>query len=93
MGVEGVRGAVIAEFTSLLEEEGKELPPLTDDTVLLDSGLDSLGFAVLVTRLEDRLDYDPFTQMDDPVYPRTLGEFVQIYETHAPSPVGADDGA
>ncbi|WP_371414677.1 acyl carrier protein [Chlorobaculum sp. 24CR] len=55
----------------------------TDDTVLLESGLDSLGFAILVARLEEELQYDPFSMMDEPVYPKTLREFVAIYERYA----------
>jgi hypothetical protein len=30
------------------------------------------------------LGYDPFTLMDEPVYPKTLGEFVAVYERFAP---------
>jgi acyl carrier protein len=52
---------------------------ITDDLVLLDSGLDSLGFATLVVRLEEELGFDPFTMRDDIVYPTTFGEFVAIY--------------
>jgi hypothetical protein len=48
--------------------------------VLLDSGLDSLCFAVLVARLEDRLGVDPFTASDDVAFPVTLGDFVKVYE-------------
>lgn len=58
---------------------------LQDDTVLLESGLDSLGFAILVATLEEDLGYDPFLLMDEPVYPRTIGEFVSIYERFAPA--------
>lgn len=57
---------------------------LSESTVLLESGLDSLGFAVLVTRLEEELGYDPFVLMEEPVYPRTLGDFVAIYEKFRP---------
>ena len=57
---------------------------IDDDTVLLESGLDSLGFAILVASLEEKLGYDPFSMMDEPVYPRTLGEFVAVYERYAP---------
>ncbi len=57
---------------------------LNENTVLLESGLDSLGFAVLVARLEEDLGYDPFVLMDEPVYPRTLGDFVAIYERYRP---------
>ncbi|CAA9432561.1 MAG: hypothetical protein AVDCRST_MAG35-2703 [uncultured Quadrisphaera sp.] len=80
-----VRGAVVEEITALLVEDGKPVPALDDGDVLLQSGLDSLGFAVLVTRLEDSLGYDPFTEMEQPVYPSTLGEFVEVYAAHAPS--------
>ncbi len=52
---------------------------LTDDAVLLQTGMDSLGFAILVARLEQDLGYDPFVLMDTPFYPETFGEFVEIY--------------
>lgn len=55
-----------------------------DELVLLQSGLDSLGFAILVTQLESELGYDPFTLMEEAVYPTTFGEFVEIYERFAP---------
>jgi acyl carrier protein len=51
-----------------------------DDTVLLESGLDSLGFAILVARLEEELGRDPFAEMEEVIYPRTLGEFIAIYD-------------
>ena len=57
---------------------------LVDDAVLLESGLDSLGFAILVARLEDELGYDPFVLMAEPYYPRTFGDFVAIYERYRP---------
>lgn len=79
-----VREVIVEQMAVLLDEEGKSVPALTDEAVLLDSGLDSLGFAVLVTRLDDELGYDPFTLMDEVVYPRTLGDFVEIYERFAP---------
>jgi len=69
-------------FLEVLELTGAELsvPELTDDVVLLESGLDSLGFAILVATLEEKLGFDPFTMMDEPLYPTTFGEFVAIYE-------------
>ena len=48
--------------------------------MLLDSGLDSLGFAILVARLEDRLGYDPFATSDDVEFPVTFGDFVRFYD-------------
>lgn len=56
------------------------IEPLTDETVLLQSGLDSLGFAILVAQLEEELKFDPFTMTDEPIYPRTLGDFIDFYE-------------
>ena len=67
------------------ESTGSKLvDPLTDDVVLLQSGLDSMGFAVLVARLEEELEFDPFTLSDEAIYPRTLGEFINFYEKMAP---------
>jgi acyl carrier protein len=47
---------------------------------LLNSGLDSLSFAILVTRLEDSLGIDPFTESEDAQFPVTFGDFVNLYE-------------
>lgn len=58
--------------------------PLNDDMVLLESGLDSLGFAILVARLEEDLGWDPFTLSDQPFYPTLLGEFIAFYEANQP---------
>ncbi len=65
----------------IAREHGKTLAPLRDELVLLDSGLDSLGFAVLVARLEDSLGIDPFTTAEDAMFPLTLGDFVKVYES------------
>jgi acyl carrier protein len=62
------------------QEHVKILAPMRDDLVLADSGLDSLGFAVLVARLEDSLGIDPFTAAEDAFFPVTLGDFVKVYE-------------
>jgi acyl carrier protein len=71
------------QMTRVAREHGKTLAPLRDDLVLLDSGLDSLGFAVLVARLEDTLGIDPFTSAEDAMFPVTLGDFVKVYENGA----------
>jgi aryl carrier-like protein len=76
---------ITSEFETLLRENGHESSiNLTPDTVLLQSGLDSLGFAILIARLEAKLDFDPFVIMSEPVYPTTLGEFIGIYEKNQP---------
>jgi len=80
-----MKDKVIEVISQIADESGwKIIGDLNDATVLLESGLDSLGFAILVARLEEELQYDPFAMMDEPVYPRTLGEFVSIYERFAP---------
>ncbi len=82
-----MRTRIIEIMREIATESGAgalALAEINDDTILLDSGLDSMGFAILVARLEEELGYDPFTMMDVPVYPRTLGEFVAIYQRYAP---------
>lgn len=75
-----VRSRILSQFRSVAKEQNKELPPLLDDLVLLDSDLDSLCFAVIVARLEDELGVDPFSASEDIEFPVTLGDFVKIYE-------------
>ncbi len=53
---------------------------LNENSILLESGLDSLGYAIVVTRLEEELGYDPFSLMEEPIYPQTLKEFIEIYD-------------
>lgn len=67
-------------MAEVAREHGKILAPLKDDLVLAECGLDSLGFAVLVARLEDTLGVDPFTAAEEAVFPVTLGDFVKVYE-------------
>ncbi len=75
-----VKQTIFSEMQQVPDEQKKRLLPLTDDLILLDSGLDSLGFAILVARLEDALGVDPFTASDDVYFPVTLGDFVRVYE-------------
>ena len=75
-----VRSDVIAQFQQVAKQQGKTLAPLTDDLVLLDSGLDSLCLAIIVARLEDALGIDPFSRADDAEFPVTFGDFVRLYE-------------
>jgi acyl carrier protein len=74
------RLTVLAEMEQVAKDQNKVLRPLTDDLELLESGLDSLCFAILVARLEDRLGIDPFSASDEIEFPVTLGEFIAIYE-------------
>jgi acyl carrier protein len=84
-----IKAAVISQIQQIAEDNKKSLPPLSDDLVLLDSGLDSLAIAILVVRLEETLGLDPFTESDDMAYPVTLGDFIRLYE-HAAECQGVD---
>jgi acyl carrier protein len=77
-----VRATITSHLDQVARERDKDLAPLTDDLVLLDSGLDSLCFAIIVTRLEDALGFDPFSS-DDIRFPVTLGDFIRCYEDGA----------
>jgi acyl carrier protein len=77
------RTTITSEIQKVAAEQHVTLAPLADDLVLLNSGLDSLCFAILVARLEDQLGVDPFTASDDISFPVTLGDFVKAYENAA----------
>jgi len=79
-----IRTVILEQLAELFEEDELPMPEFHDDTVLLETDLDSLGFAVLVTRLDEGLGYDPFSMMDEPVYPTTFKGFVDVYIEHAP---------
>lgn len=79
-----IRSAILAEFEKVAREQEKNLSSLADDTMLLDSGLDSLCFAIIVARLEDSLGFDPFQTASDKEFPMTIGEFIEFYEHAAP---------
>lgn len=70
---------ILTEIRKIGEEQRTQLAPLSDDLSLVDSGLDSLGFAILVSRLEDELGFDPFTEGDQTSYPLTLGDLIDMY--------------
>jgi hypothetical protein len=78
-----IRLTIMSQVEQVAEEQRIKLPVLSDELVLLESGLDSLCFAILVARLEDTLGLDPFTASDDVYFPVTLGDFVKAYENVA----------
>jgi hypothetical protein len=75
-----VASEVLTQFQQVAKEQDKRLAPLTDDLALLESGLDSLCFAIIVARLEDQLGVDPFSTSEDAPFPVTVGEFIRFYE-------------
>ena len=75
-----VRTEIADQFRQVAHEQDKQLRPLSDEMSLLDSGLDSLCFAILVSRLEIVLGVDPFSENTDASFPVNLGEFIRFYE-------------
>jgi acyl carrier protein len=76
-----IADTVLAQVAKLLEEENIPVADLTLQSGLLESGLDSLAFAVVLTRLEESLGFDPFLMLEDEIFPQTLDELVDVYFT------------
>ena len=76
-----IRSKIESALIEVFEERcpDKPVPNLEADTILLETGLDSLGFAVLIVELEDGLGYDPFAEAEEANYPQTFGEFVEYF--------------
>jgi hypothetical protein len=77
-----VRAAVTSQFEQVAIEQKRKLARLSDDLKLLESGLDSLSFALIVMRLEGTLGFDPFDTAETVKFPVTFGDFVRLYENH-----------
>ena len=78
-----IRSDITDVFRQVAKEQGKNLAPLSDDLGLLESGLDSLCFAIIVARLEDTLGIDPFSAAEDVGFPVTVGDFIKLYQNAA----------
>lgn len=74
---------IVKTMQEVAEMQGKKLATaVTVDSVLLDIGLDSLSYAILVVELETKIGFDPFQMESAPIYPVTMREFVALYEKH-----------
>jgi acyl carrier protein len=78
-----IRTTITTQFQQVAGEQNRKLATLTDDLKLIDCGLDSLSFALIVARLEDALGVDPFSSEDATSFPVTFGDFVRLYESVA----------
>jgi Phosphopantetheine attachment site len=77
-----MRSVLLEVMHEVASESDKTLgDDFGNETLLLQSGLDSLDFAIVVARLEERLGEDPFAAMETPVYPRTFADFVSVYDS------------
>jgi acyl carrier protein len=82
-----IRATVTSQFEKVASEQKKRLARLSDDLKLLESGFDSLDFALVIAYLENELGYDPFEAANEMKYPVTFGEFVKLYESDAKAPL------
>jgi acyl carrier protein len=78
-----VRSTIVSEFEQVAREQSRKLARLSDELKLLDSGLDSLSFALIVMRLEEKLGFDPFDTEESVAFPVTFGDFVNLYARKA----------
>jgi acyl carrier protein len=78
-----ITNTITTQFEQVAVEQDRTLAALTDDLKLIDCGLDSLSFAIIVTRLEDALGVDPFSSDRAIDFPVTFGDFVRLYEGFA----------
>lgn len=78
-----VRSIVSSTFEQVAREQHRTFAPLSNDLMLVDSGLDSLCFAIVVAKLEDEIGFDPFNADEAVEFPVTFGDFVRLYETRA----------
>ncbi|WP_407524044.1 phosphopantetheine-binding protein [Methylobacterium oryzisoli] len=78
-----IRLTILGQMKQIAEEQQRSISDLSDQTLLVESGLDSLCFAILVARLEADLGVDPFTMSEDIQFPVTVGEFIALYEAAA----------
>jgi acyl carrier protein len=77
-----VQDTIKAQFEQVAIEQNRKLSRLFPELKLLDCGLDSLSFALIVARLEDALGFDPFDATEEMKFPVTFGDFVKLYENH-----------
>jgi acyl carrier protein len=78
-----LRSTICSQFEQVAVEQKKKLARLSDDLKLLESGLDSLSFALVVMRLEEAVGFDPFDSTENITFPVTFGDFVKLYEDHS----------
>lgn len=85
MGRDEIKSKILEELYQVAEMyDNKIIEPLTEDSVLLETGIDSLGFATLVASLEFSLGFDPFVSADAAFYPTTMVEFIDFYHSNQP---------
>lgn len=74
------REAVIDQISQVFLEEGVRYSHDMLKMGVMDVGVDSMTYAILVARLESSLGFDPFTERPNLPYPTTLEDFVDAYD-------------
>lgn len=71
--------AVQSAIREALEEEGKPVGELNEDTdILSETELDSLGLSLVVVKLEEKTGKDPFSEGF--INFRTIGELAKLFD-------------
>ncbi len=78
-----IRSEITTLFEEVARDQQRQLVPLRDETKLLESGLDSLSFALIAARLEESMGFNPFDTADE--FPVTFGDFIRLYESQTQS--------
>ena len=73
-----IRLTILSTIQKIAVARKRDIASLDDDVALVDSGLDSLCFAVVVAHLEDELELDPLSSVTR--FPVTIGDFIKLYE-------------
>ncbi len=73
------RDLIISEITAVFAEDGVKFSHDMLAKRVMELGVDSMTYAILVARLERLTGVDPFTANSDLAYPETLEDFVQAY--------------
>lgn len=75
-----IKDAILSEINACLELKDMEMiDELPLQKNVFEVGLDSMDFAIIVSELESKLNYDPFVLEEKPVYPETFSQFLDIY--------------
>jgi acyl carrier protein len=82
-----IREVIYHQIKLVAEQQRKSLPVLKDDMVMLETGLDSLCFAIIIANLDDELNLNPLDQNDVRI-PVTFGDLIRVYEQAAGQHVG-----
>ena len=75
-----IREIVISEIVEVFNQEGLIFSNEMLTLGVMEIGLDSLAYAVLVARLQVKLGRDPFTENPNLGYPSSLEQFIAAYQ-------------